>query len=514
VYSWKTRNEFLSRIKEQTLSYDLCIVGGGITGAAIAREAAAAGLKTLLAEKNDFAYGTSSRSSKLVHGGVRYLEHFEFKLVAESTLERARLWKVAPQLVKPLPFLFPAYQDSRLPLWKLDIGLWLYDILSLFSSPTIHKKLNAQETHSIERALNTDGLEGAIRYWDALTDDSLLTLSNILDARALGAEAMPRLEVIRVDWNAQTPFEKSEYHTVHMKADGADFKIKCKVLVSATGPWTDRFFETAFGRPSRRMATTRGSHIVVSKEKIPLQNAVVMTHPKDGRVLFGIPWSKEAVIGTTDIFDNNSADSCVITPAEIEYLVDASNSFFPNHPIKKEDIISVWSGLRPLLAPPSSEGASDISREHSIEWFNPGALVIAGGKLTTHRVMGFQTVERILQETNYWESPLIPKNRPTNTRLRPLPQIPQLGVRDLSPDLIETICKDQMLMTLEDLLVRRTDIFYGAKQNGLEYLKTFKSSLCTHMEWSPTMWDQQVEDYLSFLKANLLEPLGRKLPPF
>jgi glycerol-3-phosphate dehydrogenase len=541
VFSWRERQKWLNTFAPQASSheaflkdpsetkaplshthrgprdFDICVIGGGITGGAIAREAAAAGLKTLLLEKNDFAWGTSSRSSKLVHGGVRYLENLEFKLVAESTLERSRLWKVAPDLVKPLAFLFPAYKNSRLPLWMLNIGLWLYDILSLFSSPTLHKKLGAEKTSKLEPALRSQELKGSIYYWDAETDDSLLTLSNILDAHKLGAVCLNKSEVTRIEWNSLTPHVENAFHKViftdkNIHTNGSkngDFEIYSKVIVSAAGPWTDELFTKTFHLPSHRMATTRGSHIVVSKEKIPLNHAVVMTHPKDGRVLFGIPWPHETVIGTTDVFDQGNPDKTVITSEEVHYLIQASQYFFPRYPIHEKDILSVWSGLRPLLAPPKNASASEISREHSIEWFNPGCLVIAGGKLTTHRVMAVQTLERILRETNMWEVRLFKNRTGLSTKFRNFPKLVQTGSRNITREMILEICQNQMVLTLEDFLVRRTDFFYWLPQNGLEKLDELKSPLCDFFNWTQGDWQRQVENYKDYLKTNMDIALNR-----
>ncbi len=515
--NWKTRQNRLDYFRTHTTTVDVCVVGGGITGAAIARESAARGLKTILIEKDDFAYGTSSRSSKLVHGGVRYLENYEFKLVAESTSERARLWSVAPDLVKPLAFLFPAFDDSRLKLWKLNLGLWLYDFLSLFRSPTLHRKLSSLETQKQEPALRSSGLKGSIFYWDAETDDSLLTLSNILDAEKLGAVCLSRCKLESVQWNKKTTTEPNQFHaltlrdTLNPTAD--PINLQCRTLVSATGPWTDEFFSQVLHQNSKRMRTTRGSHIVVSKEKIPLKHAVVMTHPKDGRVLFGIPWAEETIIGTTDVFDNKSPDLAVISADEIQYLVEASNYFFPKNLIQKSDIIAVWSGLRPLLAPPDKASESEISREHSIEWFDPGLLVIAGGKLTTHRVMAIQTIEKIESETNNWEHRLFKKHQGINTRNRKFPKLPQVGIRDFSDQLITEICQTQAVLTLEDFFVRRTEIFYVYPKNGLELLEKIKSPMCSAMNWNPTQWQSQVENYKKYLYQNMYKSLGRTIEP-
>ncbi len=525
TFSQNERSRFIEILSNENSSpvFDLCIVGGGITGAAIARDAALRGLHTLLIEKDDFAQGTSSRSSKLVHGGIRYLENFEFGLVAESTRERALLWKHAPELVKPLGFVFPTYKNSRLPLWKLDIGVWLYDILSFFRSPSLHKLFFRDRTLKKEPALRNDQLVGSVFYWDAATDDGLLTLANIIDAHNNGAFCLSQAKLKSVDWNPKNSLGPDFAHKIHIEAK--DFKqdstkqilftAKARSVVSATGPWTDEFLGHAVGRPStapKKMAPTRGSHIVVSAKKIPINSAIVLTHPTDGRVLFGIPWEGFTVVGTTDVFDNQNPDTVRISADEINYLVQACAFFFPNHPIEAHDILSAWSGLRPLLAPPDSASASEISREHVIEWKDPGFLMIAGGKLTTHREMAEQAVDRILAETQSWEIPLKHgKVFDCLTHARKLPlvlggrKIPS-SISDLTFEVLDDMCKTQMILHLEDLLVRRTEIFYKDTQNGLEKINQIREPLCSILGWTENRWQIELNNYKTYVDFNFLEP--------
>lgn len=507
--------------------FDVCVIGGGITGAAIARDAALRGLKVILIEKGDFAQGTSSRSSKLVHGGIRYLENFEFGLVAESTRERARLWKLAPELVKPLGFIFPAYNFSRLPLWKLDIGVWLYDLLSLFRSPGLHKLFFKKKTLDIEPALRSEGLKGSVFYWDAATDDGLLTLANIIDAEAAGAKCLSYTKVDSIQWSWDCSENPNAFHLVriHLTIDTdikppslsglPDQEIRARTVVCATGPWTDETLGILKKHDSdlQKMAPTRGSHIVVSSKKLPLNNAIVLTHPQDGRVLFGIPWGGATVIGTTDIFDRESPDETRISPDEIRYLLNAAEAFFPNNPLKGTDILSAWSGLRPLLAPAGEASASQISREHLIEWHKPGLLVIAGGKLTTHREMAEQAVDRILGETQNWEVALFAGTRPCQTHTRPLPKIlgplPHIPVcvEDLTPEALKHLCKNLHIITLTDLMVRRTEIFYKDEQNGLAKISFKADVICEQMSWTKAQWDKELKDYQNYVDFNFRNPL-------
>ena len=524
-FSHSERTASLKKLEPSSEPFDVCVVGGGITGAAIARDAALRGWKVLLVEKDDFASGTSSRSSKLVHGGVRYLEQYEFGLVAESTRERARLWKLAPQLVTPLGFLFPAFKTSRVPLWKLNIGLWLYDLLAAFRTPSLHKKYSRAQTMKIEPALKSDTLTGSVFYWDGMTDDALLTLANIIDAKQAGATPLSRVALESVEWNASVATDAQASHKIQLrdKIKGTSFSVRARIVVSATGPWTDELLKITGESPARPLlAPTRGSHIVVSAKKFPATYAVVMMHPQDGRVLFVIPWGETTVIGTTDIFDSASPDKVAIDANEVKYLLDAAKFYFPKNFLVPADVLSTWSGLRPLLAPPDEASASQVSREHHIEWVNPGMLVIAGGKLTTHREMAEQAIEKIYAATAHWNSVPGGAYRATETHEKPLPLFPErntdpqaaLGTSEgarLSLQDVVTICRTEMVLTIEDLLVRRTQIFYKEPRNGWDLLPKLRETLCRELDWDSMEWDKQVASYRTYLERNVLTPLRREL---
>ncbi|MEO5668536.1 MAG: glycerol-3-phosphate dehydrogenase/oxidase [Bdellovibrionota bacterium] len=524
-FSWRSRSRDLQRLRDKSPVFDVLIVGGGITGAAVAREAQTRGLSCLLVEKGDFAGGTSSRSSKLVHGGVRYLEQFEFGLVKESTRERALLWKNAPQLVTPMPFLFPAFAESRVPLWKLAAGLWLYDTLALFRLPSLHKSFLKARTLVEEPGLRSEGLRGAIRYWDGATDDALLTLANIIDARAEGCVALSRVRA--EEFHLRTTGGEATHEAILKDVlSGDSLKVHFRSVVVAGGPWTDALLATSGLSFPKLMATTRGSHIVVPFNKLPSRNAVVMTHPKDGRVLFTIPFGEFTVIGTTDLFDKDAPEKVAINSEEVQYLIDSARAYFPAHPLSFDDVVSTWSGLRPLIAPPDTASASQISREHHLEWRDEGIVVIAGGKLTTHREMAEQTVDTLLRKASSWKNPLGGGFRPSKTMRRKFPRIRMpissaehtnepLGTSEaarLSVAQIQEICATLAVLSLEDLLVRRTQIFYKEPHNGWLLLTKLKPILCEALEWDESEWTTQVEAYRGYVEKNVLAPLGRKLP--
>jgi len=503
-----TRQKTISTATSDASIYDVCILGGGITGAGIARESALRGLKTLLLEKNDFAFGTSSRSSKLIHGGVRYLENFEFALVFESTQERALLWKNAPQLCHPIPFLFPTFKESKLPLWKLNLGLWLYDILATFKTPSRHRKYSAKKTIAVEPKLRSKDLVGSIFYWDGATNDARLTLANIIEAKNSGADVLSRFEITYTQYE---PEKKLHKISALDHLSGKTHTFYSKTIVCAAGPWSDQALsQLGIKRKAKLLATTRGSHFVVKREHLPLNHAVVVVHPKDERVMFAIPWGDHTVVGTTDIFDECSPDVVHMNAEEVDYLIDAIKDYFPEAAFKRSDILSVWSGLRPLIRPSDEESASEISREHHLEWLDPGLLVIAGGKLTTFRKMSEDAVLKLLEKSKesgiHFET--LKKASTKHLPIAPLafPQEKRQGnigeseAGRLSPKDIVGICQDQMVLTLEDFMVRRTDLYYKEPNNGLDLLEKLKNDMMESLDWNEANWTKQVSSYRQFVE--------------
>jgi glycerol-3-phosphate dehydrogenase len=372
---------------------DLIVIGGGITGAGIVRDAARRGLRVALFEQNDIAYGTSSRSSKLIHGGLRYLAEYEFSLVFESVSERRVVLDLAPHLVNPLAFLFPVYQGSQKSLRMIDAGMWLYDGLSLFRSPKRHRTLKPSEVAEEEPMLKQEGLQGAPLYYDCSTDDSRLTLETIIDATQNGA--------VVVNWarvDALTKDERGRVSGVVVRnvRDGSLREVKAHTVINATGPWTDEVLAMSGPRTGKLLRPTKGVHVVVEREKLPVQHAVVLSHPTDDRVLFALPWGERTYLGTTDTDYEGSPGEERATLEDVDYLIAASNHHFPNNHIGRDDVISTWAGLRPLIAPEPEVGEiseSRVSREHQILIGEDGLITIAGGKLTTYRKMAKECVD-------------------------------------------------------------------------------------------------------------------------
>ena len=375
--------------------FDLIVIGGGIIGAGAARDAALRGLKVAVVEAVDLASGTSSRSSKLVHGGLRYLEQFEFGLVFESVSERQVLQSIAPHLVHPLGFLFPIFDHSPVSLTKLRLGLIVYDGMSLLRSPKVHRYLNPKRMAAQAPELNRDGLQGGPLYYDCMTDDARLTLESGLDAERAGAAILTHARVVGLTRDDAGRVNGVEVED-HLGPDAGARRVTIQgaAVLNATGPWTDSTRGTE-DRPVLR--TTKGVHIVVPSKRLPLEHTVVVLHPVDGRVMFVIPWGTETYIGTTDTdFDGDPRDVAA-DGEDVRYILEAVDSYFPEVHLSPDDVIATWAGLRPLIR---QDGVSEssVSREHKILVDDDGLVTIAGGKLTTYRRMGDEVIGTIVGE--------------------------------------------------------------------------------------------------------------------
>lgn len=402
-------------------SFDLLVIGGGITGSGIARDAARRGLSVALVEMNDLAFGTSSRSSKLIHGGLRYLEQYEFSLVFESVSERRILQDMAPHLVNPLGFLFPVYKTARKPLWMINTGIRLYEGLSLFRSPKRPRSLKPSEVAELEPAVKTEDLKGAPLYYDCATDDARLTLETALDAAKSGA--------VVATWAKVTSFVKDETGrvkgvVVRDELDDELREISARAVVNATGPWTDQTMAMSQSLSTGSiLRPTKGIHVVIEHDKLPIDHAVVCFHPTDKRVLFALPWGDRTYIGTTDTDFEGDPGKVAATLEDVDYLLDAAKDAFPRNPLTRDDVISTWAGIRPLMAPQEEDAEelneSSVSREHQILVGQDGLVTIAGGKLTTYRRMAAEVVDTAVRLLELTDGRL--DLEPSRTDKEPLP---------------------------------------------------------------------------------------------
>ena len=374
-----------------TVRSDLLVIGGGITGAGIARDAALRGIRVALVEARDFGSGTSSRSSRLIHGGLRYLEQGRLHLVLESLRERALLLRLAPHLVRPLPFVLPFFRGDRVPGWKARLGLILYDLLAGRGNVRRHQTLGKRGLLEIEPLLRERGLTGGALYHDAQCDDARLTLAVARAAGSAGAllANYTRVLALRIEGGRVAGAR------VRDELAGGETEIRARVVVNATGPWCDAIRQLEDPAAVPVLRPTKGAHLVVPRSRVGNRHAIIFTSPLDGRVMFILPWEAWTYIGTTDTDAPPVPERAAADQADILYLLRSANAVFPAARLSEEDVVATWAGLRPLLAADPTVPASRISREHRIVAGPAGMLTIAGGKLTTFRPMAREVVDQV-----------------------------------------------------------------------------------------------------------------------
>lgn len=390
-FSFKTRNENLKKLK--TEKFDILIIGGGITGAGVARDAALRGLKVALVEANDYAFGTSSRSSKLIHGGIRYLENFEFHLVFEALNERTKLFQIAPHLVHPLRFMIPLFEDSRVGMFKMGLGMMLYDALALFRSPELHERLNSKKTIERMPIIKHEKLSGSYVYSDAYMDDDRLVHETLRSANEAGAICVNYTKVL-----------KSRIENAHVTGlfvedlvSKDNFLIQADQVISTTGPWTDLVGEKLVNDWKHILRPTKGIHLTFHKERLPLTSAVVMAAQKSSRIVFAIPRHEMIIVGTTDTDYKGAPELASVTAEDVKYLLAITNEYFPGANLTAKDILSSYVGVRPLVHD-GSANENKTSREHTIIPDPRGFMFVAGGKYTTYRLMSEQIVDLAIKK--------------------------------------------------------------------------------------------------------------------
>ena len=343
-FSRATRDERIAQLNNT--EFDVVVVGGGITGVGVARDAAMRGLRVALLEAGDLAQGTSSASSKLVHGGLRYLEQRNVGLVLESVSERARLMNLAPHLVRPMPFFFPVYEKRPRPLWMVGLGLWVYEVLAAFRVPARHKTLRGTRAREAFPALDARGLDGGVLYYDCATDDARLVLETAIGAHEAGAWILPRMRV------ESFVTDRGQVRGVVTRdsLNGGTHTVSARLVVNATGPWTDRILGMRRQRP-RVVRPTKGSHIVVRRDRLPIEATVMLWTGERGGdgFLFAIPSGESVFIGTTDTDFSGDYDRVRVTGSEVEHFLEHVNASFPGVKLTPDDVVGTWAGLRPLL---------------------------------------------------------------------------------------------------------------------------------------------------------------------
>ncbi|MBO0341909.1 MAG: glycerol-3-phosphate dehydrogenase/oxidase [Bacteroidota bacterium] len=378
--------------KAAKTTYDLVVIGGGITGAGIALDASSRGMKVLLLEKGDFASGTSSKSTKLIHGGLRYLKQFDFWLVKEVGSERAIVHKLAPHLVLPEKMLLPLIEGGSYGKWLTSIGLKVYDILAQVSGDDKRQMLEKKEAMKLEPLLPKKILNGAGYYAEYRTDDARLTLENLKTSLQFGAEIFNYTKV------TDFMYEHEKVAGVKFTDEvfGDEYSVSSKYVINAAGPWVDELRSVNQSKKGKRLHLTKGVHLVFPKEKLPVKQSVYFDIP-DGRMMFAIPRGKVTYIGTTDTNYNSDKDHVTTELADAIYLISAVNNMFPDIELELDDIISSWAGLRPLIHE-EGKSASELSRKDEIFTSDTGLVSIAGGKLTGYRKMAERAVNRIAKK--------------------------------------------------------------------------------------------------------------------
>jgi len=552
--SFRTRARNLETLARE--SFDLLVIGGGITGAGIARDAALRGLRVALVERRDFAVGTSSRSSKLIHGGLRYLPQGDVGLVMEAANERRVLRRLAPHLARPIQLLYPVH--SRSGYAKLSAGLWTYDRMARVLKDERNQMLGRDETLALEPSLRSDTVYGAALYYEYLTDDARLVVENIKSAAALGAVVTNHAEVTGL----LTDGGRLHAAVVRDATSGAELAVRAKIMVNAAGPWVDavRLLQGDGERP--RLHLTKGIHLVVPRERLNVSRIVVMNTP-DRRSVFVVPRRSVAYLGTTDTDYEGRYDDPAITLDDVHYLLDAANATFAVDRLGLDDVVGAWAGLRPLL---HQEGKkpTELSRKDEVMVGPTGLISIAGGKLTTYRKMAERVTDLVVEHLKA-QGQTLPATQGDSehesltggetgddvdgftTRMKQRwPHVPEDIVDRLvtvygsngermieamggdpalaqrcAPGLAVTrgevafAVREEMAMTLEDFLERRARLFLWDPHNGLTAAVAAAQLMGDLLGWDAAQVDAEVAAYRDHVRdvKSFAAPLEAVPPP-
>ncbi len=499
--------------------WDLLIIGGGISGAGVLRQAVAAGLRTLLVEAKDFAFGTSSRSSKLIHGGFRYLRNKQINVTKESVREREWILREAPNLVTPLSFLLPNFERYHFPSWKLGLGVALYDLLA---PKWDHRKYSGLKLLEVCPPLNGDGLLGGFQYYDAVMDDARVLLRILRESVQAGGTALSYARGEKLLRTGDGRVCGALLRDI-ASPDGKTIEAKAKVVVNASGTWSDEI-RNQLGQPAR-LRRLRGSHLVFARDKLPLNQAVTLFHPRDGRAMFVIPWEGATIVGTTDIDHDPDLDKKYIEPfataGEISYMMEAVSFLFPSLGLTEKDIVSSFSGLRPVIHTGASTPSKE-SRAHAL-WEEDGLITITGGKYTTFRIMSRETIDKVLARLGKQKSVGSKRifNPPVDLssfsldplklsylagrygnetaellkaarqgELERIEQVPNLWAE------LRWAARQEGVVHLEDLLLRRVRLGLLLPQGGRDLLPRIHDIVQPELGWSDERWQQEEAAYL------------------
>ncbi|MDH4218269.1 MAG: glycerol-3-phosphate dehydrogenase/oxidase [Candidatus Aminicenantes bacterium] len=497
--------------------WDLIVIGGGITGAGILAVAARCGLRVFLLEKADFASGTSSRSSKMVHGGLRYLKRMQIRLTRESVRERQRLLSEAPGLVEPLGFIYPVYEGDRPSPWLVEVGLGIYTRLA--SDAGEYRRLDAVDIGMMAPGLKTRNLERGFHYWDAQTDDSRLVLRVLNDGLLAGkgrAAALNYAPVIGLET------ARGRVQGVHIRDALTDkpATVSTNLVINATGVWADRLRSET--DPKKRLRPLRGSHLYFSSLRFPVYQAIAFSHPDDGRPVFAYPWEGITLVGTTDVDHTLSLDKePSISIDEADYLLRAVQSHFPELELTKEDVLTTQTGIRPVVDTGKDDPSAE-SRDHVL-WPEQGLLTVTGGKLTTFRSIAVDVLreahdlKKKIPEPDE-DTPALDIFDPDKSFLGLDPHISRRlwgrygaaapALVDSAPDHLHSIpgtpylwaellwaARNEAVCHLDDLLLRRLRLGILLSDGGQGLLPRMKALIQKRLDWDDTRWKKEVERY-------------------
>ena len=539
----KKREAKINAMKDKV--FDVIVIGGGITGAGIAWDATLRGMSVALFEKNDFAYGTSSKSSKLIHGGLRYLEHKEFRLVHEACSERRTVRRIAPHLVHPLMFLIPIYKGEKPRKIELRLGLLLYDALASFRNVKRHKFVNAKKALELAPELRKEGLKGAGLYYDLQMDDARLCLENILSASQHGAETLSYAEVIALQHHPE-----NHLYTVTVKDHiiNTEFTVKGKIIVNATGPWLDNILHLKNPQEPQKIVLSKGIHLFVPR--LSTENIAVTLPTEDKRIMFVLPWNEHyTLIGTTDTHYDKDPDHVFADSDDVDYLLRNLKKYYAIE-LSKKDILCTIAGVRALIYSPKKRTA-DISREDKIFVTKDGFISIGGGKYTTYRKMAKRVVDIIVkkfkpipkpQKCRTAHTPLVGGNIPLDFDTWQQQQLPTLIEppynldEDIAKHLTNTYgtrytkileiikenpesknrivpndyyiyaelilaLKEEHMFTITDFVWRRTHLAYHG--NGIDATKNIGDFLLKKLQWPQDLVNQQINETIELIKKSL-----------
>jgi glycerol-3-phosphate dehydrogenase len=526
--------------REQALSslgqpFDLVIIGGGITGCGVLLDAAQRGLRVLLVERQDIASGTSSRSSKLVHGGLRYLKQMQFRVTRMACRERDRMLSLNPHLVRPIRFVYPANRGDKTPGWTVDLGLWMYDRLT--ERPQKHSHLDGDELRRLTPGLRDDDLDRALAYTDAMTDDAQLTLAVAATGFAYGGLVLSRTDVLE----ATTDFGGRVNGVVLRDLESQKTAtVEAGLVVNATGHWVDRL-RKRFGFSGAMVRPSRGTHIVLPTSRLPVTAAVTLPAPDDGRPVFVIPHPEGVLAGTTDIYHDGSLTDPRPTRGEIDYLLRTLAFHFPDNGIVAADVVGAFAGLRPILDS-HTDNPSEASREEAV-WEENGLLSVAGGKLTTWRPTAEEVVDEALHylpsETARRAAPCLTAGTPLvglappdlARRLESVAEVPAVtatamarrlrglawtaprlarsagelqpidGTDDLSVAELRTHLRLTAVVRLEDLLLRRVRLGLWRPDEVAGLLPSLEPICREELAWNIRRWEREATTCLDAVEA-------------